>query len=37
MLPSKLVAPLQLHLERVKQLHRQDLLEGYSNANLPHA
>lgn len=37
MLPSKLVAPLQLHLERVKQLHRQDLLEGYGKANLPHA
>lgn len=35
MLPSKLVAPLQLHLERVKQLHRQDLLEGYGKANLP--
>jgi integron integrase len=37
MLPQKLAAPLQNHLERVQALHRQDLLEGYGRANLPHA
>lgn len=37
MLPRKLAAPLQHHLERVQTLHRQDLLEGYGRANLPHA
>lgn len=37
MLPQKLVAPLQQHLERVQALHRQDLQEGYGLANLPNA
>ncbi|WP_252270991.1 integron integrase [Pseudomonas subflava] len=37
MLPRKLVAPLQLHLERVRALHAQDLQEGFGRANLPHA
>lgn len=37
MLPRKLAAPLQHHLERVQVLHRQDLLEGFGRANLPHA
>ena len=37
MLPRKLAAPLQLHLERVRTLHQQDLQEGFGRANLPHA
>lgn len=37
MLPRKLVAPLQLHLERVRALHAKDLQEGFGRANLPHA
>ena len=37
MLPRKLAAPLQLHLERVRSLHQQDLQEGFGRANLPHA
>ncbi|MBD9424990.1 integron integrase [Pseudomonas sp. PDM15] len=37
MLPRKLAAPLQLHLQRVRALHDQDLQEGYGRANLPHA
>lgn len=37
MLPRKLVAPLELHLQRVRALHKQDLLEGFGRANLPHA
>lgn len=37
MLPRKLAAPLELHLQRVRALHEQDLLEGFGWANLPHA
>ena len=37
MLPRKLAAPLQLHLERVRALHQQDLQECFGRANLPHA
>lgn len=37
MLLRKLAAPLQLHQERVRALHHQDLLEGFGRANLPHA
>lgn len=37
MLPRKLAAPLQQHLERVRILHNQDLFEGYGRANLPYA
>lgn len=37
MLPQKLAAPLQHHLERVQALHLQDLQEGYGRANLPYA
>lgn len=37
MLPRKLAAPLELHLQRVRTLHEQDLREGYGRANLPHA
>lgn len=36
-LPRKLAAPLELHLQRVRALHEQDLQEGYGRANLPHA
>ncbi len=36
-LPRKLAAPLELHLQRVRALHEQDLREGYGRANLPHA
>src|SRR5205823_5826498 len=37
MLPETLVAPLQEHLMRVKQLHSKDLAEGYGAVYLPHA
>ncbi|SIQ38245.1 integron integrase [Aquipseudomonas alcaligenes] len=37
MLPRKLAAPLELHLQRVRALHEQDLREDYGRANLPHA
>lgn len=37
MLPRKLAAPLELHLQRVRALHEKDLREGYGRANLPHA
>jgi integron integrase len=33
MLPKKLLSSLQLHLQRVQMLHRQDLLEGFGRAN----
>jgi integron integrase len=36
MLPETLVTPLQEHLVRVKQLHTQDLAEGYSAVYLPY-
>lgn len=37
MLPDALVTPLQGHLARVKQLHAQDLKEGFGVASLPTA
>jgi integron integrase len=37
MLPETLVAPLQEHLVRVKQLHTTDLAEGYGAVSLPYA
>jgi integrase len=37
MLPESLVAPLQEHLVRVKQLHTKDLAEGYGAVYLPYA
>ena len=37
MLPETLVAPLQEHLVRVKQLHTKDLTEGYGAVYLPYA
>ena len=37
MLPESLVAPLQEHLVRVKQLHTKDLVEGYGAVYLPYA
>jgi len=37
MLPLALANPLQVHLERVKSLHAQDLLAGYGAVNLPNA
>ena len=37
MLPETLVAPLQEHLVRVKQLHTNDLAEGYGAVYLPYA
>ncbi|WJN60814.1 integron integrase [Pseudomonas sp. SO81] len=37
MLPRKLAAPLEMHLQRVRALHEHDLQEGYGRANLPHA
>lgn len=37
MLPAALIAPLQLHLEKVKVLHIQDLAEGFGDVALPFA
>lgn len=37
MLPMRVVEPLRLHLDRVRQLHRSDLAEGFGEANLPFA
>lgn len=37
MLPVSLVAPLKAHLEKVKNLHEQDLLAGYGAVYLPYA
>ena len=36
-LPDSLVAPLQEHLQRVKQLHERDLDEGHGTVDLPYA
>jgi integron integrase len=37
MLPEKLIAPLQQHLERVRSLHARDVREGYGEVKLPYA
>jgi integron integrase len=37
MLPEKLVAPLQAHLQQVRQLHQADLKRGYGLVDLPDA
>lgn len=37
LLPVKLIAPLQDHLQQVKRLHQQDLAEGYGSVYLPFA
>ncbi len=37
MLPSSLGLPLQEHLRAVRELHRQDLEEGYGRVHLPYA
>jgi site-specific recombinase XerD len=37
MLPENVVAPLQEHLARVKQVHAHDLAEGYGAVSLPYA
>ena len=37
MLPRTLVATLQEHLQKVADLHQQDLAEGFGRANLPFA
>jgi integron integrase len=37
LLPEKLLAPLQAHLERVRGLHVRDVREGYGEVHLPYA
>lgn len=37
MLPAALVAPLQLHLQGVRELHLRDLSKGFGEAWLPYA
>lgn len=37
MLPAALAAPLKAHLDRVQELHRQDLAMGYGEVYLPYA
>jgi integron integrase len=37
MLPDRLKAELQTHLQRVKLLHEKDLAEGFGQVYLPHA
>lgn len=36
-LPVKLITPLQQHLTRVRQMHRDDLQSGYGRVYLPYA
>lgn len=35
MLPEKLVEPLKLHIEKVRDLHEKDLCEGEGKTSLP--
>ncbi|MEO8158287.1 MAG: integron integrase [Betaproteobacteria bacterium] len=37
MLPESLIEPLQRHLERVRELHGEDLAAGYGSVYLPYA
>ncbi|MBI2747798.1 MAG: integron integrase [Burkholderiales bacterium] len=37
MLPESVVQPLQVHLGKVRALHRRDIAEGYGEVWLPHA
>ncbi len=37
MLPVALVEPLRAHLERVRELHRQDIADGFGAVYLPYA
>ena len=37
MLPKTLVEPLTLHLQAVRQIHQQDLEQGYGSVYLPYA
>ncbi len=37
MLPTMLIEPLGLHLKRVRELHEQDVAEGYGEVYLPYA
>lgn len=36
-LPDTVVLPLQIHLQRVKRIHEEDLNQGYGAVYLPHA
>jgi integrase len=36
-LPNQLIAPLQAHLERVRQMHEADLGRGFGSVYLPYA
>lgn len=37
LLPERLIAPLQTQLERVREIHRADLAQGYGSVYLPDA
>ncbi|WNZ23478.1 hypothetical protein HJG54_11855 [Leptolyngbya sp. NK1-12] len=37
MLPARLLEPLQLHLQQVRQTHQRDLQQGYGSVYLPFA
>ncbi|MBI3902454.1 MAG: integron integrase [Nitrosomonadales bacterium] len=37
MLPAALQEPLRIHIEKVRQLHQQDLAEGFGSVYLPNA
>jgi integron integrase len=37
MLPGSVIEPLRRHLERVRELHRRDLAEGFGDVELPDA
>lgn len=37
LLPERLLKPLSAHLDRVRQIHRRDLSEGWGRVVLPHA
>jgi len=37
MLPEKIIEPMKRHLKKVKEIHKEDLENGYGTAYLPYA
>lgn len=37
LLPGSVIAPLEVHLQQVRELHERDLAEGFGDVELPHA
>lgn len=36
-IPAKLIDQLRLHIQKVSELHKEDIAEGFGNVYLPHA